>query len=285
MSSSVLIVGADGQLGTALQRTAPTWAAPIPVSHADCEITDPDSVEACLARHRPKFVINTAAYNKVDAAETESDAAMRINRDGPFTLQRGCNLVAARLVHVSTDYVFDSDPATAKPLTELDAVNPGSMYARSKLAGEDVWKQSPTTLVVRTCGLYGPARSTAKSNFVKTMLRLGRERGTVRVVADQHCTPSYAIDVAAAIWLLLEREASGLFHCTNSGATTWAGFAAEIFRVHNVSASVTPITTAEFGAAAKRPRYSVLDCSKLAGMIGRAMSDFRDALRRYNPDE
>jgi dTDP-4-dehydrorhamnose reductase len=168
------------------------------------------------------------------------------------------------------------------PLVETDATGPVSAYGMSKLAGENfVHSACPQHFIVRTCGLYGHAETAGKGNFVKTMLRLGREKGLVRVVDDQRCTPTSTADLAATLLKLIETDAYGLYHLTNQGDATWCEFAREIFRAANLAVTVEPIATQDFGAKARRPAYSVLNCSKAAATIGQSMPAWQDALMRY----
>jgi dTDP-4-dehydrorhamnose reductase len=276
----IAIVGAAGQLGTALQ--ACLRGEIVPLTHAEIEITDAARVGAALSAARPDCVINAAAYNFVDRAEDEPEAADKGNALGPLNLANWCARAGASLVHVSTDYVFGGDAARTTPYSESDPPAPQSQYARSKLAGEtNVQAACPRSFIVRTCGLYGPAASEGKGNFVKTMLRLSKERKELTIVNDQHCTPSYAADVAAAIARLIETDQYGLYHATNSGGTTWYEFASEIFRQAKIDIVVRPITSAAYPQKAKRPGYSVLDCRKLAGVIGGPLPPWQDALGRY----
>jgi dTDP-4-dehydrorhamnose reductase len=279
----VALVGAAGQLGTALAATRPPTDSIVPLTHAEIEIRDTASVEAALSAAAADCVINCAAYNFVDKAEDEPDVAHAVNAVGPQNLARWCARHQATLVHVSTDYVFSND-GRRTPYAETDQSAPASAYARSKLAGEELVRaECPAHYVVRTCGLYGRALTAGKGNFVRTMLRLAAEGKPLRVVDDQHCTPSFAPDVAAAIWRLLESGRFGLYHATNSGATTWDGFACEIVRVAGLNVPVTAIPSRDFPQKAKRPPYSVLDCSKLAGVIGSALPTWQNALARYVP--
>ena len=178
-----------------------------------------------------------------------------------------------------------SDRTTSRPWTELDFAIPAGRYAVSKWAGEQFVLKGvlPRSFVVRTCGLYGLAALSggSKGNFVETMLRLGRERKQLRVVDDQRCTPTSTADLADALVKLIATDAFGLYHATNSGSATWCEFAREIFRLAKLDVEVIPITTAEFGAKARRPAYSVLDCRKLASVIGEPLPDWHDALARY----
>lgn len=275
----VAIIGAKGQLGSDL--VAGLGSQAIPLAHADIEITDPNSVWSVLDQKRPDIVINCAAYNFVDKAESEREAAMLINRRGPGFLADYCREHDLKLVHVGTDYVYDGCTGHA-PWTEKDVPIAVSTYASSKYAGEQLVREHcPRHFVVRTCGLYGRNAAHGKGNFVETMLRVGRERPEVRVVSDQYCTPTATINLAAAIIDLIKTEAYGLYHATNSNQCSWFEFAAEIFRMANLDAKLIPITTAEFGARARRPSYSVLNCSKLTGVLGWRMPPWRDALSRY----
>jgi dTDP-4-dehydrorhamnose reductase len=276
----IAIVGAAGQLGTALQ--ACLRGEIIPLTHAEIEITDPQRVAAALAAARPDCVINCAAYNFVDRAEDEPDAAFAGNAEGPRNLARWCATANAVLVHVSTDYVFGSDIDRILPYCETAIPGPQSVYAASKLEGEQfVRADVKRHFIVRTCGLYGGASSEGKGNFVKTMLRLAKERPELSIVDDQHCTPSYAVDVAAAIARLIETDHYGLYHATNDGATTWYKFARQIFHLAKIDIKVRPISSSEYPQKAKRPGYSVLDCEKLTGRLGGPLPTWQDALARY----
>ena len=283
----IALIGSAGQLGSDL---FPCLQAAghdvVPLRHADIEITDAANVATVLGPLRPDLVLNTAAYNMVDKAEDELDVAMSVNATGPQNLARLCAANGWRLMHISTDYVFDgaAEPTEARPWTELDLTIPTGRYALSKWTGEQlVLAGCSRSFVVRTCGLYGLAalRGAGKGNFVETMLRLGRERKQLRVVDDQTCTPTSTAELADALVRLIATDAFGLYHATNSGSMTWCEFAREIFRLAKLDVEVIPITTAEFGAKAKRPAYSVLDCSKLAAVIGEPLPDWHDALARY----
>lgn len=282
----IALIGSNGQLGSDL---LPCLQAAghdvVPLCHADIEISDADNVAAVLEPLRPDLVLNTAAYNLVDKAEDERNVAVLVNATGPQILARLCEVQHWRLLHISTDYVFsEATGLTFRPWTELDLANPTDNYALSKWTGEQlVLAECSRSFVVRTCGLYGLAarRGAGKGNFVETMLRLGRESKQLRVVSDQRCTPTSTADLADALVKLIATDAFGLYHATNSGSMTWCEFAREIFRLAKMDVEVIPITTAEFGAKAKRPAYSVLDCSKLASVIGGPLPDWHDALARY----
>lgn len=276
----IVLIGAGGQLGTAL--TAQFSGRVIPLGSTEIDIADARQVRRVIPESHPELVINAAAYNFVDRAETESDRAYAVNATGPRILAETCAALDVPLVHVSSDYVFGTDRDRRVPYAETDLPSPTSQYARSKREGEEfVQAECPKHYLVRTCGLYGRAVSPGKGNFVETMLRLGRERGAVSVVDDQWCTPTAAVDLARAIAALISTHRYGLYHATNAGSTTWCRFATEIFRVSGMNVAVTPITTAQFNAKAARPAYSVLDCSKLAAAIGRPMRPWQEALEEF----
>ncbi len=276
----IALIGAGGQLGTALMARLPGQIAPLGRDVINLE--DADSVRPGLTREAPHLVINAAAYNFVDRAEDETERAFIVNARGPWALARACAARDIPLVHVSSDYVFGRDEARTTPYLEADVPGPQSEYARGKLAGE-VFVQTvcPKHYVLRTCGLYGRARSPGKGNFVETMLRLGKERGAVSVVDDQWCTPTAAADLAGWIAELIITDKYGLYHATNAGSTTWCRLAREIFRQAGMAVEVTPITTAQFGAKAPRPAYSVLDCAKLTEAIGHPLRPWQEALAEY----
>jgi dTDP-4-dehydrorhamnose reductase len=280
----IALVGAHGQLGSDLQQTLAGNI--ILLGHEDIEITDQASVEGALSAARPECVINSAAYNLVDRAEDEPLVAYAVNALGPRNLAKYCAAHDLPLLHVSTDYVFGNQAAAENcaphPYVETDAPGPINAYGVSKLAGEYfVRSLCPRHYVVRTCGLYGRKATRGKGNFVETMLRLGRERGEVSVVADQHCTPTATADLARAIAALVETGAYGLYHATNTGAATWYHVAAEAFRLAKLDARLRPITTAEFPTKAPRPGYTLLATDKLAATIGWSMPPWQDALARY----
>lgn len=276
----IAVIGPNGQLGSALCRQLGDSA--IRFEHDVLDITRPAQVEAALDAARPDVMINTAAYNWVDKAEDEPQAAYELNALGPRHLALACRKRDVVLVHISSDYVFGLDADRRTPYRETDCPGPQSAYAVSKLAGEQfVRSHCPRSFVVRTCGLYGHAVSVGKGNFVKTMLRLGTERSEVSVVDDQWCTPSSTTDVAATIIALMATDRHGLYHATNSGGTTWARLAAEVFRVAGMPTRVKPITTQEFNSKAPRPAYSVLDCGQLAEATGQTLPPWEEAVAAY----
>lgn len=223
--------------------------------------------------------MNGAAFNHVDAAETEPEAAFAVNAWAVRDLATACCDVDAKLVHVSTDYVFGLDATRRHPYEEDDAPGPVSVYGLSKLVGEYVTRTlAPRHLVVRTCGLYGLQRD---GNFVETMLGTAARGTPLRVVNDQRCTPSSTKDVAETITALIAIEAVGLFHVTNAGSCTWYELAAEVFRQTGSTADLSPCLTAERADAARRPTYSVLSLAKLETVDVAAPRPWRDALAAY----
>ena len=275
------IIGANGQLGRDL--TALLEGEIFPLSRADADVSDHAAMRAKLTEIAPDTVINCSAYNLVDKAETAPGEAFAVNTWAVKNLAEVCRDLRARLVHFSTDYVFGFDGARVRPYGEDDLPGPVSNYGLSKLAGEHAIRAVlPEALLIRTCGLYGRHGVGGKGgNFVETMKRLGRERGAVRVVHDQRCTPTSTADLGLATVRLLRANASGLVHVTNSGNCTWLEFAREIFRLAGLSVQLTPITSAEFGAAARRPAHSVLSPDRYASLTGAAMPSWEEALARY----
>lgn len=280
MSSKILVTGARGQLGAELCEQLGDRA--VGLGHVELDIADREAVLRVVREVRPAMVINSAAYTKVDQAEKEPELARAINATAVSYLAEACAEVDSHLVEISTDYVFGAADSPYVPHVESDPVAPQGVYARTKHAGDEAAAAYPRHTIVRTCGLYGHPDPTSKApNFVDTMLRLGRERPLVRVVGDQHCTPSYVRHVARAVVFLAEGGHRGMYHVTNGGATTWHDLAAEVFRLAKLPVKLEEITTAEFGAPAPRPSYSVLDTSKYHALGGPVMPKWQDAVAEY----
>ncbi len=271
------LIGAAGQLGHDLSPRLDGEVVPLGRDRAD--LTRPDLLRSTLVELRPEVVVNCAAYNFVDKAESEPHAAFAVNAWGVRDLAKICQEIDCTLVHFSTDYVFGLDETRQTPWTETDAPGPVSIYGLSKLAGEYLVRATcPRHLIIRTCGLYGVWGSGGKGgNFIETMLRLAGQGKPLRVVADQTCTPSYTVDVAVAVATLLTTGRHGLFHITNAGQCTWFELARAIFELADVRADLTAITSQEFGAAARRPTYSVLAPSPGVGPL----RPWRAALAAY----
>lgn len=252
------VIGANGQLGRDLCRLLGDKV--IALSRDRGDLTRPESLRGLLAEIDADVVLNCAAYNFVDKAESEPEAAFAVNAWAVRDLARICRDLDKLLVHFSTDYVFGLDTGRDTPWLPTDAPAPNSVYSLSKLAGEYLVRaECPRHLVIRTCGLYGVAGlGSKKGNFVETMLRVGGQGKPLRVVNDQECTPSYTADLARGCVELIEGGQRGLHHVTSSGSCTWYTFAQAIFEQAGMKVDLTPITTAEFNAAAGRPAYSVL---------------------------
>ncbi len=280
----ILVTGADGQLGSAIRDLADQFKHIqfILTDINELDLTDSEAVTAFVNHERPDYIINCAAYTAVDIAEKESDLAKLINTKVPATLARLSKTVNARLVHVSTDYVFDG--TTYVPYVEEDLVNPESVYGRSKLNGEiAVLKEAPSSLIIRTSWLY----SAYGKNFVKTMIKLGEERDELKVVYDQVGTPTYAGDLALAILTIIDRTSKeecvwkpGIYHYSNEGVCSWYDFAKAIHELSGVTCQVRPISTDEYPSVAVRPPYSVLNKSKIKRIFGIQIPYWRDSLQQ-----
>jgi dTDP-4-dehydrorhamnose reductase len=268
-AATVLVIGCRGQIGRELlEARPPAGVAPIGLGHGDLDITDPAAVRRAVDRYRPMLLVNAAAYTAVDRAESEPTAAFAVNADGPANLADAAATAGISLVHLSTDYVFDGAKAT--PYTEDDPVRPLGVYGASKAAGERAIRERlDHHVILRTSWVFG----THGTNFVKAMLRLGRERDRLRVVADQRGCPTAAAELAEAILgiayqLLIERRSNawGTYHFAGRGATSWRDFAEAIFEraepYWGRRPEVIPITTADYPTPARRPAASVLDCTR-----------------------
>jgi dTDP-4-dehydrorhamnose reductase len=276
----VAVIGANGQLGTDLVKILNDWDL-ILLTHSDLDICDFVYTRKVIEGAKPKIVINTAAFNRVDDCENEPSKAFWVNTYAVRNLAQVCASLNCVLMHISTDYVFGGEKRA--PYTEDDAPNPLNVYGVSKLAGEYfVRALCPKHFIVRTSGLYGVAGSSGKGgNFVETMIRLAKEGKPIRVVTDQVLTPTYTRDLAHKIKELLQTEAYGVYHITNSGQCSWYEFAAKIFELLSLKPDFGPTTSAEFGAKAKRPAYSVLAHGRLAQLGLDDLRSWPEALAAY----
>lgn len=270
----VLITGAGGQLGTDL-RAAFERDDLVALSHRELDVTSEPAVVAAVGDHRPEVVVHAAAYTAVDACESDSESAWRVNALGSWWVARACALAGAAMVYVSTDYVFDG--TAGRPYTEFDRTNPRSVYGRTKEGGEQLVRQTlPEHYIVRTSWLQGAHGG----NFVKTMLRLGRERDALTVVDDQTGSPTFTSDLAPAIRRLAATGRYGTYHVTNAGHCTWFEFARAVFNEAGLAVDLSPTDTASYGAPAPRPLYSVLD-NRLARLTGlEPLPEWRASLKR-----
>jgi dTDP-4-dehydrorhamnose reductase len=275
-----LILGLRGQLGQELARIL---SGAIGLDRAQADLTRPESLAAALATHRPDVVYNAAANNHVDRAESEPDAAFAVNAFGVRSVALACQAQGCVLVHFSTDHVFGLDADRRIPYAESDAPGPLNVYGASKLAGEYfVGANCRRHYVVRTCGLYGRHGTGGKAgNFVETILQRAAGGAALRVVDDQHCTPTRAADLAAAAVALAGTGAYGLYHVVNAGSCSWFEFARAILAHAGLSAPLTAIASAEYAGAAARPSYSVLDGSKYRALGLPPLPPWQEALRDY----
>lgn len=277
----IVILGANGQLGRELQRAVPREWSVQAVASSDCDLTNHKAVERLISEIAPDAVVNCAAYTAVDQAETERETADAVNWLAVENLARVAATAGAALVHISTDYVFDGE--SCAPYRESDPTAPINHYGAGKLRGEQAIAESDCRgITIRTQWLYSPYGK----NFVKTMLRLATQQREVRVVADQRGCPTAADDLAAAIVAILPAVVADntlrgeVFHFASRGEATWCEFAEEIFRVAECDCRAVAITTDDYPTAARRPRYSALDCSKICERFGVEQPDWRESLRR-----
>ena len=272
----ILVTGCNGQLGREIQKEYENDGAMLICTDVgDLDISDNEQVMRYVRDLQPDVIMNCAAYTAVDACENEWDLAYRINAIGPRNLAIAARETGAKLMHISTDYVFEGN--AHEPYTEFDEVHPVSAYGKTKLEGERFVQQfAERYFILRTAWLYGEG-----NNFAKTMLRLAESHDEVRVVCDQFGSPTSAAELAKVMHRLEPTENYGLFHATCEGSCSWADFAEEIFRLAGKTTKVTRVTTEEYGSTTKRPAYSVLDNYMLRLTTGARMADWKDALRAY----
>lgn len=278
----IALIGADGQLGTDLASQLKADRVDfVPLYYPQFDITRPKEAKEILSKIEPSVVINTAAYHRVDECEDNPRKAFEVNALAVRELALICRELGATLVHFSTDYVFDG--CQRRPYTEEDCPRPLSVYAASKLAGEYfVQALLEKYFLIRTCGLYGVAGCWGKgTNFVETMIKLAGEKQTIRVVDDQHVTPTSTQELAARIVELLKTQAYGLYHLTNEGSCTWFEFAAKIFELLGLHPQLLPVSSREYGARAVRPLYSVLENKRAAEVGLTPFSPWEKALKDY----
>ena len=279
----VLITGANGQLGGALERLAPAGADINAIDVDDCDLTDIPMLRARLVVEAPDLIINAAAYTAVDRAESDEDLARAINADAVGAMAEAMAETGGKLVHVSTDFVFDG--TATRPYLPDDARNPLSAYGRTKAAGEDHLRAED--LLVRTAWVY----EAGGANFVRTMIRLMNERDDLGVVADQIGAPTWATGLARTIWALVARGATGTYHHCDDGSCSWYDFAVAIAEDgHAIGLSprvpvIRAITTADYPTPARRPAYSLLDCTATRALLGDTPVPWRENLRLMLEEE
>lgn len=279
----VLLIGAKGQVGQELQVTLPQLGEVISIGREELDLTNSEKIGQLIREIHPDYLVNAAAYTAVDKAETEPDLAYSINATASKIMAEAAEKIKAKFLHISTDYVFDGRKNT--PYLETDLTNPLGVYGQSKLRGEEEIKTvNSQAIILRTAWVYG---SYGKSNFVKTMLRLGKEREELKVVVDQVGSPTWAKDIAAAITQLLINADNppGIYNFTNSGVASWFDLTKAIFEEAKISGiplkiqRVIPITTAEYPTPAVRPAYSVLSGQKISQQLGYIPPYWRDSLK------
>lgn len=279
----VLLIGAKGQVGQELQVTLPYLGEVISIGREELDLTNSEKISQLIREIHPDYLVNAAAYTAVDKAETEPDLAYSINAIAPKIMAEAAEKTKAKFLHISTDYVFDGRKNT--PYLETDLTNPLGVYGQSKLRGEEEIKTvNSQAIILRTAWVYG---SYGKSNFVKTMLRLGKEREELKVVVDQVGSPTWAKDIATAITHLLINvdNPPGIYNFTNSGVASWFDLTKAIFEEAKISGiplkiqRVIPITTAEYPTPAVRPAYSVLSSQKISQQLDYIPPYWRDSLK------
>ena len=279
----ILITGANGQLGNEMRvlfESYPSFEF-FPTDVDELDLCDKQAVDHFITANKMDYIVNCAAYTAVDKAEDEIDLCYKINRDAVENLAKAAS-GKAKIIHVSTDYVFDGQGE--KPYKETDPTNPQSVYGKSKREGEEVlWKNCKESIIIRTAWLY----SSFGNNFVKTMIRLGKERDSLNVVADQTGTPTYAADLAKAIMDIIvfdvEKQSfpAGIYHYSNEGICTWYDFTLKIHELAGITTcKVNPITTDQYPVKAKRPMYSVLNKTKIKETFNMQIPEWEDSLKK-----
>ncbi|WP_162126810.1 dTDP-4-dehydrorhamnose reductase [Flavobacterium phycosphaerae] len=279
----VLVTGANGQLGQALQLVSGNYPeiSFVFCASADLDITDKNNCATVFAKYQPHYCINSAAYTAVDKAESEPEKAYLINVVGAQNLAEVCQKQQTVLLHVSTDFVFDGSKTI--PYTEEDSTNPMGVYGQTKLDGEHAIREIMTEYyIIRTSWVY----SQFGNNFMKTMLRLASERDSLSVVNDQIGTPTHAVDLAEALIKIIQTNNQqpttnnfGIYNFSNEGQCSWYDFAKKIFEVNHININLLPIPTSNYPTPAKRPAYSVLDKGKMKRVFGIRIDSWEDSLK------
>ena len=272
----LIITGCRGLVGTNILPILNRYFSVIPLDIEEWDITDIKIGESIIREHSPDIVLNLAAFTNVDGCEEYRELAQKVNGEGAGIIAELCRMHNIRLVHISTDYVFDGEKGS--PYTEEDMPNPLSIYGMTKLSGEkNVMERYPSPLIIRAQWLYGNGGET----FISKVIKIAREKGVVEVVEDQRGTPTYAKDLAEPIRILIEKGKSGIYHISDSGSCTWFEFAREVFRCLKIDVKLKPITSSMLNRKARRPKYSVFDCTKLQIDTHITMRTWQEALQEY----
>lgn len=275
---NILITGANGQLGREMRKVLKDdiFVNAIYTDIDELDITNVQAIDNCVVSNKVDFIVNCAAYTAVDAAESNVELCTKLNVEAPTLLAQVAHKHGARLIHISTDYVFDG--ANCRPYREEDTMCPTSIYGNTKADGErHIMDVAPESIIIRTAWLYSPHGK----NFVKTMIELGRSRDCLRVVCDQIGTPTYALDLASVIMTFINCEQwhPGVYHFSNEGAISWYDFTMAIHRLAGITTChVLPCTTEDYPTPATRPHYSILDKSKIKTTLGIEIPYWEDSL-------
>jgi len=274
----IAIIGSNGQLGSDLVQVLSADHEVAPLTHHDIEITDIDSVQKAITQLQPDFILNTAAYHNVPQCEKEPDLAFRINGTGVLNLAKVCKSSGTRLVHYSTDYVFDGKKAA--PYSEKDLPNPLSVYGTTKLAGEYyALNYCPQSFVVRVSGIYGKVPSRLKGgNFITTMIKLAQEKPEVKVVDDEITAPTPTHEIAKATAELIKTDAYGLYHMSCDGECSWYEFAKVIWETLGLKTPLYPAKVSDFPSVVERPAYSVMDNTQLTQTGVNKIANWKECL-------
>ncbi len=283
--TKILLFGSQGQVGSELANILPEQGELIKINRSLVDLTNPEQIRNCIQENKPNIIVNSAAYTAVDKAESEIQPAQQINAVAPQIMAQESQKIKAKLIHISTDYVFDGK--SNLPYLETSTTNPIGIYGKSKLAGEEKIKENTDNyIILRTAWVYG---TYGKGNFVKTMLRVGEKNPQLKVVIDQIGTPTYAYDIAEAISRLIkqyqgQKQQTDIYHFTNNGVCSWYDFAVNIFKQADklgfplAVKEVLPINTSEYPTPAQRPAYSVLSNRKISQDLDYLPEYWQDSL-------
>lgn len=272
----LLVAGSHGLVGTNILPILEQSFDVVPLDIEEWDITDRSAGEYTIRKYSPHALLNLAAFTNVDGCEDQQAAAQNINGDGAGVVAELCGRFNIKLIHMSTDYVFDGNKD--RPYTEEDSPNPLSVYGKTKLSGEEkAMEYCPASVIIRAQWLYGRGGE----NFITKITKIAREKGVAEVVDDQRGSPTYAKDLAEPLRILIEKGGSGIYHVANNGSCTWFEFAQEIFARLKLEVELKPTTSRQLNRKAERPKYSVFDCSKIQRDTHVVMRSWQEALQDY----